>query len=46
MYMWLLFFLGIVFDDIVFVIDIYKKGYLYKCDKDGIIDIGVGKVFL
>ena len=35
---------GTASDDIAFAIDTYKKGHPYKCDKDGIIDIGVGKV--
>ena len=39
-------FSGTASDDIASAIDTYKKGHPYKCDKDGIIDIGVGKVAL
>jgi len=35
---------GTASDDIASAIETYKKGHPYKCDKDGIIDIGVGKV--
>lgn len=35
---------GTASDDIAAAIETYKKGHPYKCDKDGIIDIGVGKV--
>ena len=37
---------GTASDDIASAIETYKKGHPYKCDKDGIIDIGVGKVAL
>ena len=46
MHMKLLSFSGTASDDIASAIDTYKKGHPYKCDKDGIIDIGVGKVAL
>ena len=39
-------FSGTASDDIASAIDTYKNGHPYKCDKDGIIDIGVGKVAL
>lgn len=35
---------GTASDDIASAIETYKRGHPYKCDKDGIIDIGVGKV--
>ncbi|XP_020631126.1 uncharacterized protein LOC110068095 [Orbicella faveolata] len=35
---------GTASDDIASAIETYKKGHPYKCDKDGIIDIGVGKL--
>ena len=42
--MWLLFVSGTASDDIASAIETYKKGHPYKCDRDGIIDVGVGKV--
>ncbi|XP_078355322.1 large ribosomal subunit protein uL1-like, partial [Oculina patagonica] len=35
---------GTASDDIAAAIETYKRGHPYKCDKDGIIDIGVGKL--
>lgn len=33
---------GTASDDIAAAIDKYKKGHPYKCDKDGVVNIGVG----
>lgn len=35
---------GTASDDIAAAIDKYKKGHPYKCDKDGVVNIGVGMV--
>ena len=42
--MWLPSLSGTASDDIASAIETYKKGHPYKCDRDGIIDVGVGKV--
>ena len=36
--------LGTASDNIAAAIDAYKKGHPYRCDREGIVNIGVGKV--
>lgn len=35
---------GTASDNIAAAIDAYKKGHPYRCDREGIVNIGVGKL--